>query len=144
MSGNNRQSFNNDQRWRWADTIIEIMAILTTIEVHRRFIRTHASNADMHNVVLNLHQIIKEADGMATEISKIKQELAGFQDQLIQAIYEKPYGVLVQLRNANSADIDAAYLITESQHGRRCRRIRLSDYMLPGEGVREEVGLSPQ
>ena len=40
-----RQIFNNDPRWQWVDKLSELLAVLTTIETHRRYIMTHAANA---------------------------------------------------------------------------------------------------
>ena len=41
-----RQKFNNDPRWRWIDLISDLLAILLTIETHRRYIGVHAGQAE--------------------------------------------------------------------------------------------------
>lgn len=122
---------NNDPRWRVVDSLSDLLAILASIETCRRFIKTQAANADMHNVVLNLKNILREVERMAGEIEKLKNRLAGVQSELIQAIYEPgSESVLVKLKDyGGSADINAAYLVTEGPAGRRFRRVRLPDYV---------------
>lgn len=130
MSIPRRQTVNNDYRWLWVDLISDALSVLVGIETHRRFIRTHATNADMYNVALNLRQIIKEADGMAREIEKIKARLAGIQGELIRAIYQiNSDEVVVKLNEGpGSADAEVGWTITDGKLGRRCRRVRFSDY----------------
>lgn len=122
---------NNDPRWRYVDQLSDILALVSSVEICRRFIETQAANADPHNVVLNLKQILKEVKQMAVEIEKMKQIFAGTQEELVKAIYsDQKGGILVQpWPFEGSADNNAAYLITEGLAGRRFRRVQLpQDY----------------
>jgi hypothetical protein len=125
-----RQHINNDPRWGWVDKISDALAILSSIETHRRFVRAQAAHADMHNVVLNLRQILSEVSGMAEEIEKLKTQLADMQSDLIQAIYQVGAASRIfKLRDhPGSCDIGAAYKVTDHEVGTRYRRVRLSDY----------------
>lgn len=129
----NRQIFNNDPRWQWVDRLSDLLAVLTAIETHRRYIMAHAANADMHNVVLNLKSILQEAKGMCLEIKKLKSMMGEMQADLVSSIYQTQTGsLLVKLADhPGSADIGHAYLITEGERGRRFRRVRVSDYVGP-------------
>lgn len=128
-----RQIFNNDPRWQWVDKLSDLMAVLLTIETHRRYIMTHAANSDVHNVVLNLKAILQEARDMCLEINKLKRMLGEMQAELASSIYQTERGaLLVKLADApGSADVGHAYMITEGAKGRRFRRVRLSDYVGP-------------
>lgn len=129
-----RQKFNNDPRWRWVDLISDLLAILLTIETHRRYIGIHAGRADMHNVVTNLQSILNEVNGMSEEIQKLKARLGGIQVELIKDIYQSTGGgsLLVKLADhAGSSDVHHAYMITEGDRGRRWRRVKLADYVGP-------------
>lgn len=123
-----RQTFNNDPRWRLVDSISDLLAILAGIETHRHFIATHASRADMHNVALNLKQIISEVAGMSQEIQKLKLKLAALQGDLIESIYETENSLLVRPKvYPGSADNNAGYVVSIGDKGQRFRRV-WSDY----------------
>lgn len=74
----------NDSRWNQIRSIMDIIAILDTINTHRRIVLAQARHPNILDIAVNLRRIAEEAEWMEAEIAKIQGRL-----HQLQGVVEK-------------------------------------------------------